>query len=182
MHRIPEREVVVLDREDVREVGAEVQTELQPDRIHREVLEDDDVLHPFTDEALPDDRHLVLTESAGQRIPEEERRGEVLDLPRRQRQGRRAVDRQLQPREEARVLGEEPARLVADVADVVADAEGRAFEDREHQSRTIREPEACASAMTTISSTFTFGGRVTAKRMQSATSSARIGPPSATFA
>jgi len=50
-----------------------------------------------------------------------------------------------------------------------------------HSSRRMRAPEDCASAVTTISSTFTCGGRVTAKRTQSATSSGCIGPPSATF-
>ena len=91
--------------------------------------------------------HLVLPQSAGERVPQEERGREVLDLARGERQRRRAVDRQLQPREEARVVGEQTARLVADVAEVVADAEGRSFEDREHQSRTMRVPDACASAI-----------------------------------
>ncbi len=52
---------------------------------------------------------------------------------------------------------------------------------RGHGSRTTFAPETCASASTTISSMFTCGGRVSANMMQSATSSACSGPPSATF-
>ena len=51
-----------------------------------------------------------------------------------------------------------------------------------HSSRRMRAPLDCASAVTTISSTFTFAGRVSAKSTHSATSSGRTGPPSATSA
>ncbi len=43
-----------------------------------------------------------------------------------------------------------------------------------HSSRRIRPPEDCARALTTISSTFTCHGRVSAKRMHSAMSSGCI--------
>src|SRR5712691_8497980 len=181
-HRVAEREVVLLHGKDRREVRRELEPELERDGIHALVLEHEDVLHPLSDEPLARDRHLVLAQSADERIAEIERRGEVFDLARRQRQRCRAVHRQLQPRQEACVLREEAARHLADVAELVADAEGRAFEDRERHSRTILAPDDCASAITTISSMFTLGGRETAKTMQSATSSACIGPPCATFA
>ena len=48
-------------------------------------------------------------------------------------------------------------------------------------SRRMLPPETWASAITVISSMFTLAGRVSAKSTQSATSSAVIGPPIATF-
>jgi len=65
-----------------------------------------------------------------QRIPEEERGGVVLHGSRGEEQRAPAVERQLQPGEKARVVDEEPVRLLADVAELVADAECGAFEDR----------------------------------------------------
>ena len=137
---VAEREVALLDREDVREVGPELQRELEGDRLHRLVLDDHVVLHAVADEAVPDDRERVLRQAAGERVAQEEGRREVLDLARREQQRRGAVDGQAEPREEARVVGEQALRLAGDVATLVADAEGRAFEDRQgHQaSRTIR--------------------------------------------
>ena len=64
-------------------------------------------------------------------VAEVEGRLEVLDAARREEERRRAADAEHEPREEARVVREEAARLGGDVAAVVADAEGRAFEDRE---------------------------------------------------
>src|SRR5205809_3550398 len=100
-----------------------------------------------------------MREPVAERVPQIERRREVLDLPRRQQQRPLAVDRQHEPREEARVVGEEAARLAGHVAAVVADAERRAFEDGDHAlaPRRMLPPEVCASASTTISSMFTFG-------------------------
>src|SRR5204863_5434282 len=72
------------------------------------------------------------------------------------------------------VLGEQPRYRCVDITSVVADTEGRALEDREgHQGsfRTIRVALDCASALTTISSTLRWCGRVTAKTTHSATSS-----------
>ena len=66
------------------------------------------------------------------RVAEVERGGEVLDPARREQQRPRPVDAQHEPREEARVVREEPARLGGDVAALVADAERRSFEDRQH--------------------------------------------------
>ena len=129
--RVAEREVVLLDREDVREVGPELERELEGDRLDRVVLDDHVVLHAVADEAVPDDRERVLRQAAGERVAQEERRREVLDLSRREHQRRRPVDGQAEPREEARVVGEQPVRVARDVAPLVADAEGRAFEDRQ---------------------------------------------------
>ena len=117
--RVPEREVVILDAEDVREVGGELEPDLELDGLHRSVLEDHHILHALADEPLARHQHLVLTQSAGERVAQEESGREVLDLARRERQRRRSVERQLQPREKPRVLGEQTTRLVADVADVV---------------------------------------------------------------
>ncbi len=79
-------------------------------------------------------------------------------------------------RERKRVsCAKKPLVSVGDVAAVVADAERRSLEDREHLAsssrRTIRPPLDWARALITISSTLTCSGRVTAKRTQSATSS-----------
>ncbi len=172
--RVAEREVVLLHRHDVREVGAELEAELERDGFQRLVLERDVVLHPVAYEAQARDRDLVLVEPAGQRVAHVEGGRVVLDLRRGEQERPRFVDPQLQLGEEARVLGEEPGRPAVEVADVVADAERRAFEDRQRHwsSRTMRTAEDCASAFTTSSSMFTCGGRVTANTTQSATSSA----------
>src|SRR5205823_13757945 len=105
--------------------------------------------------------------------PKEGRGGEVLHPAGREQQRARAVQRQRQVREEAHVVGEQPARLAREVADLVADAEGRAFEDAEfavHSALTTRAPEDWAIALMTISSMLTCGGRVSANMTQSATS------------
>jgi hypothetical protein len=57
---VAEREVVVLDREDVREVRANVERQIERHGVHRLVLEDEAVLHRLSDEPLADDRDLVL--------------------------------------------------------------------------------------------------------------------------
>ena len=172
---------MLFDREDVREVGGELQCELERERLHALVADDDPVLHAFADEALACDRERVGREAAGRGVAQVERRGEVLDHAGREQQRLRAVDRQAQQREEAGVLGEQPLGLAVDVAQLVADAERRALEDREcHQaSRAIRTGLDCASAFTTSSSMFTCGGRVRTKRTHSAMSS---GVSGSTFA
>ena len=53
---------MLLDGEDVGEVGAELQRELERDRLERLVLDRDVVLHPLADEAGARDRELVLVE------------------------------------------------------------------------------------------------------------------------
>src|SRR5438105_14441657 len=107
--RVAEREVVGLDGEDVREVARELEPELERDRLHALVLDHDHVLHPLADEAPPLDREDVLAEAARERVPRVERGREVLDLPRGEQERPRAVDRQHEPGEEARVGGEEAA-------------------------------------------------------------------------
>ena len=181
VQRVAEREVVLLDGDDVREVGLDHELELERDRLGALVADGDVVLHPFADEALAHDREHVLAEAARERVPQVEGGGEVLDPAGREQQRPLAVHAQLEPGEEARVVREQPGRGAVEVADVVADAERRPFEDGErHVSRMIRAPDVCASAITTISSTFTFGGLVSAKTTQSAMSSGCIGPPRAT--
>src|SRR3954451_908881 len=174
--RVTEGEVEVLDGEDVREVGADVELHVELDGLHALVLEHERVLHPVADEALAPDREHVRSEPGRQWVAHEERRGEVLDLVGRQQQRTLAVDRQLQRREEARVLGEQALHVAVQVAELVADAEGRAFEDAEllvHQLsvRSMRPPDDCASALTTSSSTLTRAGRVTTQTTHSAMSS-----------
>ena len=127
--RVAEREVVLLDREDVGEVGAELERELERDRLERLVLDGDVVLHPDADEAVARDRELVLLESVRERVAHVEGGREVLDLVGREDERALAVDGQQQQREEARVLGKQAAGLEVDVSALVADAEGRAFED-----------------------------------------------------
>jgi uncharacterized membrane protein len=158
--RVAEREVEVLDGEDVREVRADVELEVELDAFHALVLHDEGVLHAVADETLPPDRQHVGSKSAGQRIAHEERRREVLDLVGRQEQRPLPVDGQLQRREKPGVLGEETFDVAVEVAEQVANAEGRAFENAEfaaHQlsDRSMRPPEDCASALTTNSSTLT---------------------------
>ena len=78
VQRVAEREVVLLHRQDVREVRAELEPELERDRLHPLVAHDDLVLHPVADEALALDREHVLRQVAGERVAEEERGREVL--------------------------------------------------------------------------------------------------------
>ena len=113
----------------------------------RLVLDDDRVLHPVADEALAHDRERVLRQPAGERVAEVERRREVLDLAGREQQRLLAVHGQPQQREEARVAARRsPAVVAADVAELVADAEGRALEDRQRHGlrRSSRRIAAAA--------------------------------------
>ena len=129
--RIAEGEVVFLDRENVREVGLELELELERLSLHALVLRDDHVLHRLAHEPLSEDRDDVLLEPAGERVPEEERGREILDLAGGKEQRPRPVQLQPQYGEAARVFAVEAVRAAVDVADVVADAEGRALEDRQ---------------------------------------------------
>ena len=160
-----------LDCEDVSEVAAELERELERDVLLALVLNAEVVLHALPDEPVPPDRDGVLEELAGGRIAEEVGSGVVLGLSRREEKRALAVDRQLEVGQEARVVGVEAARREREVAVLVADAEIRPFEDRYgHQSRMILVAVDCASALTTSSSTFTCFGRVTAKSTHSAMS------------
>jgi hypothetical protein len=131
--RVAEREVVVLDGEDVREVRADLEGDLDLEPPARVVLDHDVLLHPVADEALPGDRELVVLEPAGRGVAKVERRREVVHAGRREPQRLRAVHRQDPAREEAGVVREEPGRRRLEVADVVRDAERRALEDRERR-------------------------------------------------
>ena len=61
---VAEREVVLLDREDVREVAAEREADLERERLHRSLRITIRVLHAVADEALPRDRQRVLRKAA----------------------------------------------------------------------------------------------------------------------
>ena len=129
VQRIAEREVVRLHRHDVREVGGELEADLELDRLHAPVLDHDHLLHALADEAAALDQERVLGEAARERVAQVEGGREVLDLPRREQRRPLAVDREPEPREEARVLREEPAGVAVQVAGLVRHAEGRPFED-----------------------------------------------------
>src|SRR3954447_21793359 len=88
------------------------------------------VLHSVADEALALDRERVELEVRRDRVTQEERSREVFDRAGREEQRPLAVDRQVELGEAPRVVDEEPVRLLHDVAELVEDAEGRAFEDR----------------------------------------------------
>ncbi len=102
---------------------------------------------PVADEALARDRERVLRQARDDGVAEVERRREVLDLPGREQERADAVDPQLEPGEEARVLGEEPAREAVEVADLVADAEGRSLEDRQPPSTPSSAHDAGAARL-----------------------------------
>ncbi len=108
--RVPEREVVLLDGEDVREVVPELHREVEGDQPAGVVRDDDVLLHRVADEALAADRELVLHEPARHGVPEEERRRVVLHLARGEHERPGAVDLERPVREEARVVGEEAHR------------------------------------------------------------------------
>ena len=68
MLRVAEREVVVLDGEDVREVARNLDPELQRHGPHPLVLDHDPVLHRLADESLANDRDLVRIEVLRPRV------------------------------------------------------------------------------------------------------------------
>ena len=137
-HREPEAGLEVLDDEDVGEVGSELQPELDVDPARTVVLDRDALLHAVADEALALDHELVRPQAAGERVPQHERREVRRGVIVRERIEARAAERQHRAREEARVGGEEARRGgdAVDVAALVADAEGRAVENRERQWAT----------------------------------------------
>ena len=129
--RVSEREVVLLDGEDVREVGADLERELELDGMRCVVHDDDVLLHAVADEAVAPDREHVLLEAACDRVPEIEGGRVVLDLVGRELERPLAVDREDPAREKARVVREEAHHRVGDVSALVRDAERRAFQNRE---------------------------------------------------
>ena len=128
--RIPEGEVVRLDREDVSEVAPHLERELELDPARGVVVHDDALLHAVANEAIPSDRDLVRAQPRHDRIAQEEGCREVLHPVGGERQRAGAVDRQYPPGEEAGVVREETHDGVGDVAAVVRDAEGRPLENR----------------------------------------------------
>ena len=181
MQRVAEGEVVLLDADDVREVGPEVQLDGERERGARLVADDHVILEAVADEPVSCDREGVLLEPARERVAGVEGGREVLDPARREQERTCAVDRERERREKARVVRVEPTQPAADVAELVTDAEGRALEDGQRHAaatrslRTTRAPLDWASALITISSRFTCSGRVRAKRTHSATSSGVTG-------
>ena len=73
MQRIAEREVVLLDREDVREVAGELDLQRERERAAGVVVNDERVLHPGGDVTPARDRQLVAPEAAGEWVAHEER-------------------------------------------------------------------------------------------------------------
>ena len=79
MEGVAEREVVLLDRDDVGEVGADLECELEAERHTALVPQLEMVLHALADKACPCDRERVLREPRHDRVAEVEGGREVLD-------------------------------------------------------------------------------------------------------
>ncbi len=89
---ISEREVVLLHGDDVREVGAELEGELELEPIHALVADRDPLLEPGSDEPAAGDRERVARKSVQRRVAQVEGGREVLKAARRERQRSGAVD------------------------------------------------------------------------------------------
>jgi hypothetical protein len=124
----PQVVLALLAREDVREVGAEREPEVELDDALSVVPYDDALLEAADDDACARDRDLVGGEPARHRIPEHERHRVVLGAAGREEPRRRPVHGQLEAGKEAGVLGEQPQAGGVDVAAVVGDAEGGALQ------------------------------------------------------
>jgi hypothetical protein len=122
---------VPLDREDVREVGLELEPERERHVMRRLVGHHEMVLHPLADEALAADQERILREPRLDRVPKVKRSREVVDLPRAEQQRPHPVHRESEPGEMPRVVGVEAGRLLDDVPPLVADAERRTLENRQ---------------------------------------------------
>ena len=94
---VPEREVVELDGDDVREVGLELQRELELELLHALVPHGDPLPHAGRDEALAGDGEGVVRQAVDARVAEKERGREVVGAPRREEQWSRAVETQDEP-------------------------------------------------------------------------------------
>ena len=121
-----------LDRDDVGEVGGELEIDVERQLRHALVAEGEVLGHARADEPLAADRERVGGNPRRGRVAEVVRRAEVVDRARGQEQRALAVEQQPAAREHARVVGEHALGADADVADVVADHERRAVEDRQH--------------------------------------------------
>ena len=122
----------VLDLEEVREVGSDFEEEVELEGLGRVVDDREILVEAVTDGALPKDRERCIVVHGPVRRREEELDREVVDVIRRQDPRQVAVNRQPPAREDARVLVEEPVRLIRRAGDVpapVADDEGVAFEN-----------------------------------------------------
>ena len=149
------------------------------ERLHALVLDDD--RGPASPSPTKRSRAIesdVLPQPAGERVAQVERRREVLDLAGREQQRRAPLIVSAQPREEARVLAEEAVRRGRSMSPtLVADAERRAFEDRERQHGYARAIDArhpldwCERLDDDLVDVHVRAGRVSAKRTQSAMSS-----------
>ena len=128
---------------------------------------------------LPGEAHAddeVRTERCEQRRhPGATRREDDVEL--RRQAAQQSFERELRAVPVLRVAdGEQADGLVSRSAQHCIESE-RDGQDPRHDDgaqahvRMMRPPEDCACALTTISSTFTFGGRVSANMMQSAMSS-----------
>ena len=176
---VAECEVVVLDRDDVREVGLSLDRHVDLEPLRALVAKRDPLLQPGSHEALARDRDRVARKSRRGAVAEVERRPEVLHpSPRR---GEAARCR----RREARGARETACRARRSRSSARRCRRGRprcrtsilrgSSASISSSRRTIRAPLDCWSALITISSTFTCNGRVSANRMQSATSSGVMG-------
>ena len=148
VQRVAEREVVLLDRDDVREVGADLERELEaraarasrsgsrcgPASRRRRSARARSRASPAASPSA--------TGCGGRRRPRSTR-----PCPTRAAAAAAPLIAELEPREEARVLGEEAARAAVEVAELVADAERRAFEDR-HRHRGLSPRGGCARRST----------------------------------
>ena len=91
---VAEREVVLLDREDVGEVAGDLERELERDRLDGHVLDRDPVLHRRRRRTARGRSRPSPARALGrERVAQVEGGREVLDLPGREQERRRAVHR-----------------------------------------------------------------------------------------
>ncbi len=95
--RVSEREVVLFHRDDVREIRLRLEHELEVEPVDGLVAQRDLFLHPGAHEPLPRDRDGVAGEAVRRPVAEVERRLEVLDTARREKQRRRPCDPHHEP-------------------------------------------------------------------------------------
>ena len=136
----------VLHLEQVGEIAARVDPDLERDRLV-EVIQDRELLvEPGGDRALPDHRELrVDVDRAGSRH-EEEARLEVLQVVDRERVEPLPVHREHPARQEARVEGEEPGRIGERRLDVAVASRSRRRCCRRGSSRARRSRRRLPSA------------------------------------
>ena len=131
---MPQRKVPLLHGEDVREISFERQPEPEARRHDADIPHEDRVGHAGrADEPPTVDGDTVLRQGRRHAVAEEERGREVLHLPGREQERARAVETQFEARQEPGVVREQTCRALADVTEVVAEAERRTFKDRQHR-------------------------------------------------